>query len=72
MAINDGFVTAVGPDGKKRRVPVHYLDHPRFGYRLPPSQKAQKSAEKKARKESTPTSETPVADEAVDSEKEND
>lgn len=31
------FVTAVGPDGKKRRVPSHYLDNPSFGYKLPPS-----------------------------------
>lgn len=31
------FVTAVGPDGKKRRVPAHYLDNPALGYKLPPS-----------------------------------
>lgn len=31
------FVTAVGRNGKKRRVPVHYLDNPKFGYKLPPS-----------------------------------
>lgn len=33
----DDFVTAVGPDGKKRRVPAHYLDNPKLGYKLPPS-----------------------------------
>ena len=31
------FVLAVGPDGQKRRVPRHYLDNKRFGYKLPPS-----------------------------------
>ena len=36
MAEND-FVLAVGTDGKKRRVPAHYLDNPAFGFRLPPS-----------------------------------
>ena len=40
----DGFVTAVGPDGKKRRVPEHYLDNPAFGYRLPPSSKVREPA----------------------------
>lgn len=42
---DDGFVTAVGPDKKKRRVPAHWLDHPNFGYKLPPStKKAQEPA----------------------------
>jgi len=40
----DGFVTAVGPDGKKRRVPEHYLDNPAFGYRLPPSTRVREPA----------------------------
>ena len=44
MSVDDGFVTAVGPDGKKRRVPKHYLDHPRFGYKLPASARAQEPA----------------------------
>lgn len=39
MAEND-FVLAVGPDGKKRRVPAHYLDNPKFGFKLPPSVRA--------------------------------
>lgn len=34
---DDGFVTAVGPNGQKRRVPEHYLNNPAFGFRLPPS-----------------------------------
>jgi hypothetical protein len=41
---DDGFVTAVGPDGKKRRVPKHYLDNPAFGYRLPPSTRVREPA----------------------------
>jgi len=41
---DDGFVTAVGPDGKKRRVPEHYLDNPAFGYRLPPSSRVREPA----------------------------
>jgi hypothetical protein len=36
---DDGFVKAVGPDGKKRRVPKHYLTNPSLGFRLPPSAK---------------------------------
>jgi hypothetical protein len=36
---DDGFVTAVPPNGgKKRRVPKHYLDAP-FNFKLPPSTK---------------------------------
>ena len=35
--VDDGFVTAVGADGSKRRVPEHYLENPRMGYKLPPS-----------------------------------
>jgi hypothetical protein len=42
---DDDFVTAVGPDGKKRRVPSHYLDNPAFGFKLPPSARAQEPAE---------------------------
>lgn len=41
---DDGFVTAVGPDGKKRRVPRHYLNNPALGFRLPPSTRAQEPA----------------------------
>lgn len=41
---DDGFVTAVGPDGKKRRVPQHYLENPKFGYKLPPSQQVREPA----------------------------
>lgn len=40
MAVQDGFVTAIGPDGKKRRVPQHYLTNKRLGYKRPPSQRA--------------------------------
>lgn len=37
---DDGFVTAVGPDKKKRRVPKHYLENPALGeWKLPPSAK---------------------------------
>lgn len=43
--MDDGFVTAVGPDGNKRRVPQHYLDNPAFGFKLPPSTRAQEPAE---------------------------
>ena len=33
---SDGFVTAVPPGGgKKRRVPLHYLEEP-FNFKLPP------------------------------------
>lgn len=39
MAEND-FVLAVGADGKKRRVPAHYLENPKFGFKLPPSTRA--------------------------------
>ena len=41
---DDGFVTAVGPDKKKRRVPKHYLDNPAFGYKLPPSKQVREPA----------------------------
>lgn len=41
---DDGFVTAVGPDGKKRRVPKHYLDNPAFGFKLPPSTRVNEPA----------------------------
>jgi len=41
---DDGFVTAVGPDGTKRRVPRHYLDNPAFGYKLPPSAQVREPA----------------------------
>lgn len=41
---DDGFVTAVGPDGKKRRVPRHYLDNPAFGFELPPSARVKEPA----------------------------
>lgn len=41
---DDGFVTAVGPDKQKRRVPRHYLDHPNFGYKLPPSKQVREPA----------------------------
>lgn len=40
---NDGFVTAAGPDGKKRRVPKHYLLPP-FNYKIPASQQVQEPA----------------------------
>lgn len=43
MADND-FVLAVGPDGKKRRVPRHYLDNPAFGFKLPPSSRVREPA----------------------------
>lgn len=34
---DDGFITAVPPNGGgKRRVPKHYLDEP-FNFKLPPS-----------------------------------
>lgn len=41
---DDGFVTAVGPDGKKRRVPEHYLQNEKFGFKLPPSARVQEPA----------------------------
>lgn len=44
MAEHD-FVMAVGPDGSKRLVPEHYLDNPAFGFKLPPSARAQEPAE---------------------------
>ena len=50
---DDGFVIAVDPAGNKRRVPKHYLDNPAFGYKLPPSARAQEQAEEAA----TPTKE---------------
>ncbi len=31
----DGFITATGPDGNKRRVPEHYVTNPAFGYKVP-------------------------------------
>jgi hypothetical protein len=41
---NDGFVTAVPPNGgEKRRVPEHYLRAP-FNYKLPPSERVQEPA----------------------------
>lgn len=40
----DKFITLVGPDGVKRRVPKHYLDNPKFGYKLPPSKRVQEPA----------------------------
>lgn len=43
MAESD-FVLAVGPDGKKRRVPKHYLDNPKFDYTLPPSARVKEPA----------------------------
>lgn len=43
MAANDGFIMAVGPDGKKRRVPPHYLEAP-FNFKLPPSKRAKEPA----------------------------
>lgn len=45
MADADEFVTAVGPNGQKRRVPKHYLDNPAFGFRLPPSALAARTDE---------------------------
>ncbi|WP_275779704.1 hypothetical protein [Paenarthrobacter sp. Y-19] len=41
---DENFVTAVDTNGKKRRVPRHYLDNPAFGYKLPPSTRAQEPA----------------------------
>lgn len=41
---DDGFVKAVGPDGKKRRVPKHYLTNPALGFRLPPSTRVKEPA----------------------------
>jgi len=39
-----GFVLAVGPDGKKRRVPEHYLTNPALGpWKRPPSERAQEN-----------------------------
>ena len=47
MAQNDhvpsGFVPAVGPNGVKTHVPPHVLDNPFFGFKTPPSQRAQRS-----------------------------
>lgn len=43
MAESD-FVMAVGPDKKKRLVPRHYLDNPKFGYTLPPSKRVREPA----------------------------
>lgn len=51
--IDDGFVTAVGADGSKRRVPKHYIDNPRMGYRLPPSARS-KAAPAKANEPAKP------------------
>lgn len=44
MSEND-FIMAVAPNGEKRLVPPHYIDNPAFGFRLPPSAKAQEPAE---------------------------
>lgn len=38
------FITAVDRNGKKRRVPKHYLDNPKFGYKLPPSSRVREPA----------------------------
>lgn len=43
--MSDEFVTAVGPNGQKRRVPAHYLDNPAFGFKLPPSARAARTDE---------------------------
>jgi hypothetical protein len=43
MAESD-FVMAVGPNKKKRLVPKHYLDNPKFDYKLPPSARAKEPA----------------------------
>lgn len=41
---DDGFITATPPNGgKKRRVPLHYLDEP-FNFKLPPSKKVREPA----------------------------
>lgn len=41
----DGFVTAVPKGGgKKRRVPKHYLENPKLGYKLPASTRAKEPA----------------------------
>lgn len=41
---DDGFITAVPPNGgKKRRVPRHYQDEP-FNFKLPPSKKVREPA----------------------------
>jgi len=45
MSDSDEFVTAVGPNGEKRRVPKHYLDNPAFGFKLPPSARAARTDE---------------------------
>ena len=41
---DEDFIEVVGPDGKKRRVPRHYLDNPMFGYKLPPSARVREPA----------------------------
>ena len=50
---DDGFVTAVGPDGKKRRVPKHYLENPAFGFKLPPSTRVKEPATTPAKARAT-------------------
>lgn len=43
---NPDFVMAVPPGGgEKRLVPVHYLENPAFGYKLPPSERVKEPAE---------------------------
>jgi hypothetical protein len=43
---NPDFVMAVPPGGgEKRLVPVHYLENPALGFKLPPSARAQEPAE---------------------------
>lgn len=42
---NPDFVMAVPPGGgEKRLVPVHYLENPAFGYKLPPSERVTEPA----------------------------
>ena len=41
---DDGFVLAVDPGGHKRRVPKHYLDNPKLGFKLPPSTRVHEPA----------------------------
>lgn len=62
--MSDGFVTAVGPNGQKRRVPEHYLDNPAFGFKLPPSARAARTDEEG--KAVTPISGATVPDETTD------
>lgn len=43
MAESD-FILAVGPDGKTRRVPAHYIDNPTFGFTLPEPEEVREPA----------------------------